>query len=148
MNLIKLFFSFRGRVGRAGYWAVSIFWLVAAGVLNVAWNPSGASDIQFGRDHRVDAALVLIVFLTVASCIAVCVRRLHDRDKSAWWVLLYVLAPVMLETIAAFDDLDSAWMVIMTAFARAIPIWAFIDVGCLPGTYGTNRYGPDPLASV
>jgi uncharacterized membrane protein YhaH (DUF805 family) len=116
--------------------------------LNVAWNPFGAPDFQFGRDHRVDAALVLIVFPTIASCIAVSIRRLHDRNKSAWWLLFYVLAPILLETIAALDDLDSAWMVTMTAFARAIPIWAFIDVGCLRGTYGTNRFGPDPLARV
>jgi uncharacterized membrane protein YhaH (DUF805 family) len=147
MNLTKLFFSFRGRVGRAGYWLVSAFWLVAAGVLNVAWDPSGASDFQFGRDHRVDAALVLII-VPIASCIAVSVRRLHDRDRSAWWLLLYVVTPAMLQTIAAVNDLDAALMVMLNVFAGAISIWAFIDVGCLRGTYGTNRYGPDPLAGV
>jgi uncharacterized membrane protein YhaH (DUF805 family) len=148
MNLIKLFFSFRGRVNRAGYWLVSAFWFVAAGVLNVAWNPFGAPDFQFGRDYRVDAALVLIALPTAASCIAVAIRRLHDRNRSAWWLLLYVLVPAMLQTIAAFNDLDAALMVILNVFAGAISIWAFVDVGCLRGTWGTNRYGPDPLASV
>jgi uncharacterized membrane protein YhaH (DUF805 family) len=148
MNLVRLFFSFSGRVNRAGYWLVSIFWLVAAGVLNVTWNPFDAPDFQFGRDHRVDAALVLIVFVTIASCVAVCIRRLHDRDKSAWWLLLYGLAPAVLQTIAAINDLDAALMVMLMVFAGAISIWAFIDVGCLRGTYGTNRYGPDPLAGV
>jgi uncharacterized membrane protein YhaH (DUF805 family) len=148
MNLLKLFFSFRGRVSRAGYWLVSLFWFVAAGILNVAWNPSGAPDFQFGRDHRVDVALVLIALLTVASCIAVSIRRLHDRDRSAWWLLLYVLGPAMLQTIAALNDLDAALTVLLTVFAGAISIWVFIDVGCLRGTWGTNRYGPDPLAGV
>jgi uncharacterized membrane protein YhaH (DUF805 family) len=114
----------------------------------VAWNPFGAPDFHVGQDYSVDAALVLIVFPTVASCIAVSIRRLHDRNRSAWWLLLYVLAPAMLQTIAAFNDLDAAWTVMLNVFAGAILIWAFIDVGCLRGTWGTNRYGPDPLAGV
>jgi uncharacterized membrane protein YhaH (DUF805 family) len=27
-------------------------------------------------------------------------------------------------------------------------IWAFIELGCLRGTPGPNRFGPDPLAQV
>jgi uncharacterized membrane protein YhaH (DUF805 family) len=27
----------------------------------------------------------------------------------------------------------------------AITIWAFVELGCLRGTIGPNRYGPDPL---
>jgi uncharacterized membrane protein YhaH (DUF805 family) len=27
----------------------------------------------------------------------------------------------------------------------AIWIWVLVWLGCLPGTYGPNRYGPDPL---
>jgi uncharacterized membrane protein YhaH (DUF805 family) len=148
MNLVRLFFSFRGRLNRAGYWLVSLFWLVVAEVLNVAWSSSGASDIRVGQDHRVAAAFFLIVSPPIASCLAVSVRRLHDRNKSAWWLLLYLLVPILLEAIGAFNDLDSALSVIMTACARAIPLWALVDLGCLSGSYGTNRYGPDPLASV
>jgi uncharacterized membrane protein YhaH (DUF805 family) len=29
--------------------------------------------------------------------------------------------------------------------ATAISIWAFIELGFLRGTHGTNTYGPDPL---
>jgi uncharacterized membrane protein YhaH (DUF805 family) len=29
----------------------------------------------------------------------------------------------------------------------AISIWAFVELGCLRGTAGPNKYGPDPLAS-
>jgi uncharacterized membrane protein YhaH (DUF805 family) len=28
---------------------------------------------------------------------------------------------------------------------NAISIWAFVELGFLRGTPGTNRYGPDPL---
>ena len=27
-----------------------------------------------------------------------------------------------------------------------ISLWAFVELYCLPGTTGSNRYGPDPLA--
>jgi len=116
--------------------------------LNVAWISSGASDIQVGRDHRVDAAFFLIISPPIASCLAVSVRRLHDRDRSAWWLLLYLLAPLTLQTIAAFNDLDAALTVMLNVLAGAITIWALVDLGCLRGTWGTNRYGPDPLAGV
>ena len=51
--------------------------------------------------------------------LAVSIRRLHDRDKSGWWVLL------------AFIPLIGAIILL---------IW-FI----MRGTQGPNRFGPDPL---
>ena len=51
--------------------------------------------------------------------IAVQVKRLHDRDKSGWWVMLDFL--------------------ILPAF------WNFFALGIRKGTYGRNRFGPDPL---
>ena len=29
--------------------------------------------------------------------------------------------------------------------AFAVGVWAFVELGCLRGTIGPNRYGPDPL---
>ncbi len=51
---------------------------------------------------------------------AINVKRWHDRDKSAWWLLI--------ELIPLIGS-----------------IWAFIELGCLKGIYGKNRFGPDPL---
>jgi uncharacterized membrane protein YhaH (DUF805 family) len=51
--------------------------------------------------------------------LAVSIKRWHDRDKSGWWVLI-VLVPVV------------GW------------IAAIIANGCLPGTRGPNRFGPEP----
>jgi len=64
----------------------------------------------------------LIIFGFVLPMLAVAVRRLHDNDKSAWWVLLS-LVPV----------LGSIALIVLL---------------CLPGTQGTNRFGPDPLARL
>ena len=67
--------------------------------------------------------LIGIVFALAALYPSICVlaRRWHDRDKSGWWTLIGLI-PV----IGA--------------------IWILVDCGCLKGTDGPNRFGPDPLA--
>lgn len=47
-------------------------------------------------------------------------KRLHDRGKSGWFQLILIIPIVGL-------------------------IWWLIDMGCLRGTNGSNRYGADPL---
>ena len=53
--------------------------------------------------------------------ICVLIRRWHDRDKSGWWTLIGLIPIVG-------------------------AIWILVECGCLPGTSGPNRFGPDPLA--
>ena len=36
---------------------------------------------------------------------------------------------------------------ILSLASLAIFIWAFVELGCLPGTPGPNQYGPDPLGN-
>jgi len=55
---------------------------------------------------------------TIIPVIALCVRRLHDTDRSGAWALLY-LVPII------------GWLVLFV-FA------------CLEGNSGSNRYGNDP----
>ena len=70
--------------------------------------------------------LILMIVFAIAAIwigLAVQVKRWHDRDKSGWWVLIN-LVPV----IGA--------------------IWVIVECGCLRGTAGQNRFGPDPLAGA
>ncbi len=61
-----------------------------------------------------------LAMLYPAICIGI--RRWHDRDKSGWWTLIALLP------IIGF-------------------LWVFIECGCLKGSEGENRFGPDPLAT-
>lgn len=61
----------------------------------------------------------LVIFLPT---LAAGVRRLHDTDRSGWWLLLMFL-PVI----------------------GAIVLIVFL---AQKGTAGTNRFGPDPLGAV
>ena len=131
MNLMKIFFSFRGRANRAAFWLVSVTWFVVAPALYYAWTASGGSAVS-----------VAIAVLT--SCLAIGVTRLHDRNKSAWWLLLFYFCPPIVETLASLNALDSA-MVFLNILSLAITLWAFVELGFVRGTFGPNRYGPDPL---
>jgi uncharacterized membrane protein YhaH (DUF805 family) len=75
-------------------------------------------------------------------------KRLHDRDKSAWWLLPFYVAPAVLIGFGLDLSMNPFEASVETASvfgAFALAIWAFVELGCLRGTAGTNRYGPDPL---
>lgn len=71
----------------------------------------------------VDPTVSLVVLLVALwPSIAVGVKRCHDRDRSGWFLLI------------AFIPLIGG-------------LWLLIELGCLRGTVGPNRFGPDPLQS-
>ena len=77
------------------------------------------------------------------------IKRLHDRNKSGWWVLLFYGAPTALSAVAALLESGAETSLAVLLFQLVnlvILVWALIELGCLRGTIGQNRYGPDPLA--
>ena len=37
---------------------------------------------------------------------------------------------------------------VLNAIIFVVALWFFVELGCLRGTVGPNRYGPDPLAAA
>jgi uncharacterized membrane protein YhaH (DUF805 family) len=76
-------------------------------------------------------------------------ERLHDRGKSAWWLVVFYLVPGVLgQSAKATWFAGSTSMVlhcILALTAFALTIWGFVEIGCLRGTTGGNTYEPDPL---
>lgn len=144
MNLGALLFSFRGRVNRSKYWAASLAYLVVTAAV-------------YGIGIEVDAGLgyvtlsLIAYFILFISSLAIAAKRVHDRDKSAWWLLLFYVVPVVLAgiglivTVEIRDPTNVTIEVVCFLIALLIAVWTFVEVGCLPGTVGTNRYGPNPL---
>jgi uncharacterized membrane protein YhaH (DUF805 family) len=134
MNLWALLFSFRGRPNRGPYW---LAW-IAVGLVSLVW--SVGSFVIIGKS----AIVVLSVLDFVPGIwisLALMSKRLHDRDKSAWWLLLFYLVPPVLQVIGQL--LGSARL-ILDPIAGGIGIWAIIELGFLRGTDGPNKFGPDP----
>jgi uncharacterized membrane protein YhaH (DUF805 family) len=80
---------------------------------------------------------------------AIHTERLHDRGKSARWLVIFLLLPAVLGQIAKPAWFDGAVGLgvnfILALAAFALSIWGFIEIGCLRGSAGANSYGPDPL---
>ncbi|TKW80302.1 MAG: DUF805 domain-containing protein [Bradyrhizobium icense] len=76
--------------------------------------------------------------------LATSIKRLHDRDRSGWWLVPFVAAPHLFNNFS--DDLPGGYfMMAAGGIMFALMIWGFVELYCLRGTKWTNRFGPDPL---
>ncbi len=96
------------------------------------------------------AHLVLAFFHAVGTLIfawvylATSVKRLHDRDKSGWWIAPFFVAPGLYAQFA--DRLPNSYLMFPLALGIfVLMIWGLIEIYCLKGTRWTNRFGPNPL---
>ena len=143
MNFVNLFISPSGRINRAKFWIVVlcnvVFFLAVIGVTMAV---SSSLDTMF----RVALiAYIPMIYVGVVSGI----KRLHDRNKTGWWVLLFYGAPLVLPLVAAVLDGaadTSMGLLLLQLVSLIITVWALVELGCLRGTIGQNKYGPDPLA--
>jgi uncharacterized membrane protein YhaH (DUF805 family) len=150
MDWTTLLFSFKGRINRGKYWLAALIY-IAVWTTFIACSLVWLGGLNFDNLLSFAGAGLMIwligFILLIAgtwSGLAVGVKRLHDRDKSGWWILLFWLGPSFLGgSNSAMSDFSVG--LILSLAAMAIVIWAFVELGCLPGTPGPNQYGPDPL---
>src|SRR3954454_19649427 len=152
MEWTTLLFSFSGRISRGKYWlavliyvavwtsfvAGSLVWLGGLDIDNLLSLAGAGLAIWF-------VGFIVMVLLTWSG-LAVGIKRLHDRDKSGWWMLLFWLGPGVLggwQTTA--PEMGGGF--VLSLAAGVIAIWGFVELGCLRGTSGPNRYGRDPLGT-
>jgi uncharacterized membrane protein YhaH (DUF805 family) len=138
-QLRDLLFDFNGRIGRRQYWFAWLAWIVAFAILTVVtfligWLPYLAICLIF-----------VASMFGVNSSIAVGIKRLHDRGKRGWWLLLFYLGPEALGWIA---QVAGPVRPIFELASASIVIWMIVELGCLRGTAGPNEYGPDPLGAI
>jgi uncharacterized membrane protein YhaH (DUF805 family) len=115
MDLKWFLFSFEGRISRKPFWIFNIVVAVIAVILELLF---GINIIAEEFDNK-----SLIFFLIILGpSLAVQAKRWHDRNKSAWWILVNFVPIIG-------------------------PVYALIQNGFLAGTKGKNRFGDDPLGS-
>ncbi|WP_250450327.1 DUF805 domain-containing protein [Caballeronia sp. ATUFL_M2_KS44] len=105
--------TFDGRARRAEYWYYNL--LIA--LLNIGIVLLGVS----GGEHMTGLVIGLQVIIglgTFLPSLAVCARRLHDTDRSGWWMFVSLIPVVGLILL----------------------VWV-----CTRGTLGSNRFGDDPV---
>jgi uncharacterized membrane protein YhaH (DUF805 family) len=142
MSLTQLLFSFQGRVNRAKYWLITIL----SGLVMVALGTMAFISAFSGAEGTTIVLVVLLVALFIPMIwigLAVAVKRLHDCNRSGWWVVFFYIVPGILQSIG--DQLEGVAAYVFYLPALAIWIWSLVQLGFLRGTDGPNQYGPDPL---
>jgi uncharacterized membrane protein YhaH (DUF805 family) len=149
---IKRRFSFQGRIGRRQYWIATLLYSLAWGlgavilVVLAALNYNPPDDRVTGLTIAgfvvLGIAAVALAVATVTGLASSGVRRLHDRGKTGYWLLLYYLLPSMMSKNAGLDDNG----LVVGLIIAGIILWATVDLGIIRGEAGGNAFGPDPLA--
>jgi len=110
--------DFSGRARRKEYWYFSLALFISyilAGAVDTFLHLGFSEEPGFSRGWL---SLAVSLFFLIPS-LSVSIRRLHDLDKSGWWLLLQLI-PLIGPII--------------------VLVWF-----CFQGTTGSNRFGPDPL---
>jgi uncharacterized membrane protein YhaH (DUF805 family) len=131
-----LLLTFNGRVNRAKYWIAVVVYLVVMLV---------AVAVLFVLPGMIGFVVMAVLYIAMAiSGVFVGIKRLHDCDKSGWWLLLFYVVPSLLS--GAGTGMGGAMILNLISFA--ISIWAIVQLGFLRGTAGPNRFGPDPIPAA
>ena len=111
-SLTTLLFTFTGRINRAKYWlALAIYLAITVLLIAIGLIMFGNSLLAIGDEETDDIVvgllsrgigftlIVLVVYIPmVVSGFMVGIKRLHDRDKSGWWLLVFYVLPGVLST--------------------------------------------------
>jgi uncharacterized membrane protein YhaH (DUF805 family) len=114
---LQKYADFSGRSRRMEYWMFVVGVIGAAVVAMILDNVVGMGGMIFGVYGPIYGIVALGTLIPSLAC---AVRRLHDQDKSGWWLLIGLI------------PLLGGLILLVLMF--------------LEGTKGDNRFGPDPKA--
>ncbi len=126
VKVLKQYVDFSGRARRTEYWMFTLFNTIILIVLELVDKALGFGSFSGSTSGgvAVSASLGLLSGLyslaVLLPTLGVSVRRLHDTDRSGWWLLIGLIPLV-----------------------GAIVLLVFF---VLEGTRGPNRHGVDPKA--
>src|SRR3954469_11540856 len=108
LEVLKKYAEFKGRARRKEYWMFFLINLIIAVVIAFV-------EGMFGSPGIIGMLYSLAVLLPA---IGVTVRRLHDTDRTGWWILVFLIPLI-------------GWIVLLV----------FMVLDSQPGD---NEYGPNP----
>jgi uncharacterized membrane protein YhaH (DUF805 family) len=111
---LSKYVDFSGRARRSEYWYFALFSFLVGVVTNILDTVVGTDYDGATSGGLINTVVSLALFLP---SLAVGVRRLHDIDKSGWWILIGII-PIV------------GWILII--------VWFCTD------SKADNKYGPNP----
>jgi len=153
VGVLKKYVVFTGRARRKEYWMFVLFNIIVIIAIVIV---EIFADIQFGLLSWIYFAAVFLPNLAVS------VRRLHDTNRSGWFIILYliplignIVSPIFLDIIkeAQLTQLitEKVYLTILLSWLSFLIILLIMSIIFLiftvqEGTSGDNKYGPDPKA--
>lgn len=157
---LRRYADFSGRSRRMEFWMWQLFQFIVYIGIVVLMMVFGGGAMMMGDPNALVAAggVIFLVFAlygiyalaVLIPSLAVAVRRLHDTERSGWWILAplagYLLA--IIGGVMAASSPDSAGVggiialvgfVVMFGLGLTLLVFYFLE-----GTRGPNKYGPDP----
>lgn len=162
---LRRYADFSGRSRRMEYWMWVLFqFLIGIGFTVVLMAIAGSAIISGDPTQMVAmggiALIIYLLYMLVGlvffiPSLAVTVRRLHDTNRSGWWILapavpylLMIVAMMALAGTASKPDQTTLGMMglILMVFGLAAMVLGIVLLVFLflEGTKGPNQYGPDP----
>lgn len=117
------YITFSGRAARSEYWWFALFNVVVATVIGLVEGGGSGHMGGGGMMYSYNAGIIGTLWSlgNLLPGLALAVRRLHDKDRSGWWLLIGIIPLI-------------GWIVLLYWYVTK-------------GTEGSNRFGPDPLAA-
>lgn len=112
---LKKYADFQGRARRSEYWLFVLLQIIIYIIAAVLGAIAGGGNADSGA---MDMLVGVVSLGLLLPSLAVSVRRLHDIDRTGWWVLIGLIPLIGGLVLFIFSLLD--------------------------GTAGGNRFGPDP----
>jgi uncharacterized membrane protein YhaH (DUF805 family) len=158
---LKRYAEFSGRSRRMEYWMFQLFMFLVYLAMVVLMMIAGGGALMSGGDPTAIAAAggavmiigglyLLFALAMFIPSLAVSIRRLHDTNRSGWWILAplggYAVMLVGAAVAAASPDspglggiLAMVGMIAVIGLGLTLLVFMFLE-----GTRGPNTYGPDP----
>jgi len=166
---LKRYADFRGRSPRREYWMFVLFTFIVSIVLSLidaalgfgghanSYSATGANGFAAGGGVSGGWLSNIWSLAMFIPSLAVGVRRLHDLDRTGWWmvgpmvpmVIGFILFFMAMRSALAGGGMSGAGVVggILLLIGGIIGIVLFVWF-CMRGTEGPNRFGPDPYAPM
>ena len=128
MTLTKVWFSFNGRISRSTWWmkyflpilGISIGLSILDMILGTTFVIAEGNAYNGYVDQTMGILSTVWMLPSIWIFFAAGAKRIHDRNRSGWFQLLW--------------------------FVPLLNLWVWIETWFLRGTVGANRFGPDPVS--
>jgi uncharacterized membrane protein YhaH (DUF805 family) len=156
-RMMRVCFSFAGRCSRAEYWGFSfaIYGIALAAVM--IWFVAIGLRFDFrytaGRENllRAGSPIWFWYIFMLWPGLAIATKRCHDRGRSGWFLVLPyggILVASVVSLVAPSFDRSGVAAGLASLVSLGLSVWLFVELGCLRGTIGTNRFGTDPVHAM